>query len=129
MHDTAVDTHHVTHVGPGVTERRRGARVPLGIPVRLRTDGSSPGVVVAMRDVSANGAWVEVDVDARDAMPSLGGRVALGFMLPDGGVGLARGRVVRLAESTAGAGFGVVFESMNDAFAALLDGVCATSGR
>jgi hypothetical protein len=124
MPGSAVDSHHVTHVGPGATERRSGARVPLGMPVRLRTDGTSSGVLVAMRDVSAHGAWVELGAEA-DAMPSLGGRVALGFMLPDGGVGLARGRVVRVAAPGAGAGFGVLFDSMNEPFAALLDGVCA----
>lgn len=125
MHDTAVDMHHVTHVGPGATERRSGARVPLGMPLRLRTDGASAGLLVAMRDVSSKGAWVEMTAHDADAMPSLGSRVALGFILPDGGVGLARGRVVRAGP---GLGFGVVFDSMNEPFATLIHGVCSMVG-
>lgn len=97
--------------------------MPLGMPVRLRSGGTNLGVLVALRDVSDAGAYVDMNGHDVEVAPSIGARVALGFALPGGDVGLARGRVVRLAR----AGFAVVFESMNEPFESLVRGVCTQS--
>lgn len=106
-------------VSPARDRRARG-RTPFGLPLRVRAEGGF-GCTGWLRDLSPSGAFVELVrvADEGPAGPSrlvLGARVALGFVVPERQVALARGRVVRVDRQ----GFAMSITELTGAFAGLV---------
>ena len=95
-------------------DRRRHPRFSLGLPVRLRTEGSGLATTIELADVSVRGCRLSAFFEA--AAPANQTRVALGFVLPGRRIALAKGRVVRQYRDAAGNGVGLVLDHANDAF-------------
>jgi hypothetical protein len=92
------------------TNRRRHARVPVGLPVEVHVDDSPQTITVELIDIAAGGARLrplaasEVTVDRR---------ATFGFILPGGGKAVAGGRVTRVQASGE---FVLVLDRANPAF-------------
>ena len=95
-------------------ERRRHRRFTVGVPVRLRTQGSKTSTMIELSDVSFRGCRMRAL--AADSTPALNDRVAFGFVMADRAIALAKGRVVRAIDDAQGLGVGLVIERANVAF-------------
>jgi hypothetical protein len=96
-------------------ERRRHPRYKLGLPVRLQKEGSIEATTIELADVSVRGCRLSAFFST-DAAPAVDTRVALGFVLPNRRIALAKGRVVRHVDQARGGGVGLKFEHANAAF-------------
>jgi hypothetical protein len=95
-------------------ERRRHPRYKLGLPVRLQKEGSIQATTIELADVSVRGC--RLSAFFAGAAPAVDTRVALGFVLPNRRIALAKGRVVRHVDQARGGGVGLKFEHANAAF-------------
>jgi PilZ domain len=96
------------------TERRRHRRFAVGVPVRLRAEGSPVSTMIELSDVSFRGCRMRTLSDS-DA-PAVDARVAFGFVMADRNIALARARVVRHIDEAQGGGIGLVIDRANVAF-------------
>ena len=101
------------HRSPRPEDRRRHARVALGLPVRVHFAGRTLPLTVEMSDVSRGGCFF------RGAMAPAGAEVAFGFVVPGRRVCMARGAVVRVERG----GFAVRIARANEDFHAFLAGI------
>jgi len=92
----------------GGAERRRHPRVPLGVPVRVHMAGEARPTTIELVEVSGGGGSFRT----AGQLPSLGQRVAFGFVTPDHAMCTACGRVVRLDQG----GFALKLERANRSF-------------
>jgi len=85
-----------TNANPGhgnrPSERRRHPRVPLGVPVRIHMAGQPRPKTIELVEVSGGGGSFRMT----GTLPTLGQRVAFGFVTPDKSMCAACGRVVRI---------------------------------
>jgi hypothetical protein len=88
-------------------ERRRHARIPLGLPVRVYFAGRATPLTVELSDVSEGGCYF------RGASAPRWAKVAFGFVLPQRRMCVAVGRVLRVDSH----GFAATIERRNDTFA------------
>jgi hypothetical protein len=95
-------------------ERRRHPRYKLGLPVRLQKEGSIQATTIELADVSVRGC--RLSAFFAGAAPAVDTRVAVGFVLPNRRIALAKGRVVRHVDQARGGGVGLKFEHANAAF-------------
>ena len=93
------------------SDRRRHRRFPIGLPVRLRVEGTRGATTVALRDISESGCFLSLPDDGFDLDDAQ--NVAVGFVLPEKNIGLARGRIVRRED---GVGVGVEIEAANERY-------------
>ena len=70
--------------------KRKHARIPVGLPVRMRVDNEPEGVPAELREISVSGGLVAADIQ-----PALGADVVVEFV-PPGGVApvLISGKVI-----------------------------------
>lgn len=87
-------------------ERRRHARTPLGLPVRVHFAGRTLPLTVELSDISQGGCYF------RGAAAPAAARVAFGFVVPERQVCVAAGQVLRVDR----AGFAVTIDRTNDGF-------------
>jgi hypothetical protein len=100
---------------PGIwDERRRHRRFTVGVPVRLRTQGTAASSLIELSDVSFRGCRLRTLPNA--SPPAIDARVALGFVLPGRGIALAKGRVVWRTPENQSGGVGLVIERANVIF-------------
>jgi len=95
-------------------ERRRHRRFTVGVPVRLRTEGSTAATMVELSDVSFRGCRMRAL--STGGAPAVNARVAFGFVMEDRTIALAKGRVVRCIDEALGGGIGLVIERANVTF-------------
>ncbi len=98
--------------------RRRHARFPLGLPVKLQVTGRAAPLIVEIVDVSAGGLRLrslgeEVRVDQR---------ATLAFVLSDQRACAASGKVMRVER---GGAFVLALDETNDAFRGFLASLSA----
>jgi len=89
-------------------ERRRHPRVPLGVPVRVHMDGEPRPTTIELVEVSGGGGSFRT----AGTLPSVGQKVAFGFVMPDRSMCAARGRVVRVGTG----GFALKLDRANRSF-------------
>jgi hypothetical protein len=95
-------------------ERRRHRRFTVGVPVRLRMQGSAASAMIELSDVSFRGCRLRTLSDA--GVPEINTRVAFGFVMSDRNIALAKGHVVRRIDDAQGGGIGLVIDRANVAF-------------
>jgi hypothetical protein len=95
-------------------ERRRHRRFTVGVPVRLRKEGSPASTMIELSDVSFHGCRLRSL--SEEAAPPIDARVAFGFVLPGRNIVLAKGRVVRQIDESQGGGIGLVIDRANLTF-------------
>ena len=95
-------------------ERRRHRRFTVGVPVRLRTQGSAASTMIELSDVSFRGCRLRSLMST--GVPQMNAQVAFGFVMPDRKIALAKGRVVRQIDEAQGGGIGLVIDRANVAF-------------
>jgi hypothetical protein len=98
-------------------ERRRHARTPVGLPVRVHFAGHELPMTAELGDLSSGGCYF------RGLSAPLSSKVAFGFVLPGRRVCVAGGRVLRIE----GAGFAVAIDRTNQAFRDFLSGISSQS--
>jgi PilZ domain len=108
-------------------ERRRHPRFPLGLPVRLQTEGSPEATTIELADVSVRGCRLSAFLET--AAPANATRVALGFVLPGQRIALAKGRIVRQYSDASGEGVGLAIEHANGAFYEFVQAVSEADAR
>jgi hypothetical protein len=89
-------------------ERRRHPRVPLGVPVRVHMAGQPSPKTIELVEVSGGGGSFRM----KGTLPTLGQRVAFGFVTPDHSMCAACGRVVRIQSG----GFALQLERASRSF-------------
>jgi PilZ domain len=94
-------------------ERRRHARFPLGLPVKVRLAGRADPLVVELMDLSATGARFQAQEDADAEAVHVDERVAFGFVVPDQPNCQARGQVLRVDRTGQ---FVLLLDHANEAF-------------
>jgi hypothetical protein len=100
------------------TNRRRHARFPLGLPVKLQVVGQTAPLIVEIVDVSAGGLRLRsLGDDVRVAQ-----RATLRFVLSDQRACAVGGRVTRVER---GGAFVLALEETNDAFRGFLASLSA----
>lgn len=100
----------VTSKASQAANRRRHARVPVGLPVEVHVDDSPQSLTVELIDIAAGGVRLR-PLAAGDV--AVDRRATFGFILPGGGKCVAGGRVSRVQ---AGGEFVVVLDRANPAF-------------
>jgi len=98
----------------GRTERRRHRRFAVGVPVRLRTQGSTTSTMIELSDVSFRGCRLRALSSA--GAPQMDAQIAFGFVMPDRNIALAKGRVVRQIDEALGGGIGIRIDRANVTF-------------
>lgn len=93
--------------------RRRHARFPLGLPVKLQVVGRAGSIIVEIVDVSAGGLRLRSLGDEVRVTQ----RATLRFVLPDQRPCTAGGRVMRVERSNE---FVLALDETNDAFRSFL---------
>jgi hypothetical protein len=86
----------------------------VGVPVRLRTEGSTVATMVELSDVSFRGCRMRAL--SIGSAPAVDARVAFGFVMADRAIALAKCRVVRCIDEAQGGGIGLVIERANVTF-------------
>lgn len=100
-----------TQATSGTTvNRRRHARVPVGLPVEVHVDDRLETLTVELIDIAAGGVRLR-PLGASDV--AVDQRATFGFILPGGGKCIAGGRVGRVQPSGE---FVVVLDRANPAF-------------
>ena len=113
--DSGNNSNHAPGSAPGEpAERRRHRRFTVGVPVRLRTQGSATSAMIELSDVSFRGCRLRTLSDA--GAPAINARVAFGFVMADRNIALAKGRVMRQVDEAQGGGIGLVIDRANVAF-------------
>jgi hypothetical protein len=102
------------HAATEKLERRRHPRFTVGMPVRLRAEGAPAGTMIELSDISIRGC--KLRALSEEGTPDIDTRVAIGFVLPDREIALARARVVRRIDETQGGGVGLVIDRANVPF-------------
>ena len=97
------------------SDRRRGLRIPLGLPVTLHMAGRPRRLTVEIVDLSAHG----VRLRAPDDTFRVGERGSLHFVLSEGRACAAGGHVLRVDQS------GVVVLALDEANKAFVDFLAA----
>lgn len=87
-------------------ERRRHARTPVGLPVRVHFAGRELPVTAELGDLSPGGCYF------RGVAAPVAAKLAFGFVLPGRQVCVAGGQVLRVDT----AGFAVAINRANSAF-------------
>ena len=95
------------------TNRRRHARFPLGLPVKLQVAGQADPMIVEMVDVSAGGLLLRT----LGAEMKVTERATLRFVLGDQRACAAGGRVTRVDR---GGSFVLALDETNEAFRGFL---------
>jgi PilZ domain len=90
----------------GLAERRRHARTPINLDVRLVVAGLQSPVPAVLKDLSESGCFF-----ATAAQINLGWNLSISFLLKPRDLCQAEGRVVRVQSQQ---GFGVQFDKVND---------------
>jgi hypothetical protein len=98
--------------------RRRHARFPLGLPVKLQVVGRAGPIIVEVVDVSAGGLRLRSLGDEVRVIQ----RATLRFVLPDQRACVATGRVTRVER---GGAFVLALDEANDAFRSFLASLSA----
>jgi hypothetical protein len=100
---------------PSPTERRHHPRIFLGVPVRVHLAGEPRSLMLELVDVSASGSYFRTS----GRRPRVGQYVAFGFVIAEGSVCTACGRVVRTDEH----GFALKLERANPSFHGFVDDI------
>lgn len=99
-----------TAEAPPSTNRRRHARVSVGLPVEVHVDDCAETLTVEMIDVAAGGARLR---PLSNTGVTLDRRATFGFIVPGGGKCVAGGRVTRVQATGE---FVVALDRANPAF-------------